>query len=203
MMSAPDLMSLALSIAFISLAVAQLMCMIRLVLGPSTGDRILALDTMVINALGLVILLGIHQGVRIYFEVSLLIAMLGFVSTVSTCAIHSAGGHHRMTFEVIGTYATAIFLLIGSGFALVGVLGLLKFNDSMTRLHAPTKVGTVGIGALLLAVDDLLLRLGRALNARALDHGVSICHGADLGEFYCQSEHSSAHLRNPACAAAG
>ena len=59
------------------------MCMIRLVLGPSTGDRILALDTMVINALGLVILLGIHQGVRIYFEVSLLIAMLGFVSTVA------------------------------------------------------------------------------------------------------------------------
>jgi multicomponent K+:H+ antiporter subunit F len=57
--------------------------MIRLVLGPSTGDRILALDTMVINALGLVILLGIHQGVRIYFEVSLLIAMLGFVSTVA------------------------------------------------------------------------------------------------------------------------
>ncbi|WP_274961387.1 cation:proton antiporter, partial [Lentibacter algarum] len=56
-----------------------------------------------------------------------------------------------MTFEVIGTYATAIFLLIGSGFALVGVLGLLKFNDSMTRLHAPTKVGTVRIGALLLA----------------------------------------------------
>ena len=56
-----------------------------------------------------------------------------------------------MTFEVIGTYATAVFLLIGSGFALVAVLGLLKFNDSMTRLHAPTKVGTVGIGALLLA----------------------------------------------------
>ena len=83
MLSAPDLMSLALGIAFISLAVAQLMCMIRLVLGPSTGDRILALDTMVINALGLVILLGIHQGVRIYFEVSLLIAMLGFVSTVA------------------------------------------------------------------------------------------------------------------------
>jgi len=56
-----------------------------------------------------------------------------------------------MSLEIIGTYATALFLLIGSGFALVGVLGLLKFNDSMTRLHAPTKVGTVGIGALLLA----------------------------------------------------
>ena len=38
---------------------------------------------MVINALGLVIVLGIHQGVQIYFEVALLIAMLGFVSTVA------------------------------------------------------------------------------------------------------------------------
>ena len=56
-----------------------------------------------------------------------------------------------MSIEIIGTYAVAIFLLIGSGFVAVGVLGLLKFYDPMTRLHAPTKVGTVGIGALLLA----------------------------------------------------
>ncbi|WP_299282984.1 Na+/H+ antiporter subunit G [uncultured Tateyamaria sp.] len=53
--------------------------------------------------------------------------------------------------EVVLTYAVAVFLLIGSGFAIVGVIGLLKFNDSMTRLHAPTKVGTVGIGSLLMA----------------------------------------------------
>jgi len=56
-----------------------------------------------------------------------------------------------MTVEIIGTYIVALFLLIGSGFVAVGVIGLLKFNDSMTRLHAPTKVGTVGIGALLMA----------------------------------------------------
>ena len=56
-----------------------------------------------------------------------------------------------MTWDIIATFAVAALLLIGSFFALVTVLGLLKFNDSMTRLHAPTKVGTVGIGALLLA----------------------------------------------------
>ena len=56
-----------------------------------------------------------------------------------------------MNIEVIGTYAVAIRLLIGAAFALIGTIGLLKFNDSMTRLHAPTKVGTIGIGALLLA----------------------------------------------------
>ncbi|MEN8952873.1 monovalent cation/H(+) antiporter subunit G [Planktotalea arctica] len=56
-----------------------------------------------------------------------------------------------MSAEIIGTYATAAFLLIGAFFVAVGVIGLLKFKDPMTRLHAPTKVGTVGIGMLLLA----------------------------------------------------
>ena len=56
-----------------------------------------------------------------------------------------------MTPEDIGAIATALCLLVGAGFTLVGAVGLLKFNDSMTRLHAPTKVGTVGVGALLLA----------------------------------------------------
>lgn len=56
-----------------------------------------------------------------------------------------------MTFQIAGTYAVGILLLIGAGFALVGSIGLLKFNDSMTRLHAPTKVGTMGVGALLVA----------------------------------------------------
>lgn len=56
-----------------------------------------------------------------------------------------------MTIEDFGTYAVAIFLLIGALFTLVGAIGLVRFNDAMTRLHAPTKVGTMGIGALLLA----------------------------------------------------
>ncbi|MEL6570946.1 MAG: K+/H+ antiporter subunit F [Pseudomonadota bacterium] len=76
-------MNIALVIAFVALAFGQILAMVRLVKGPSTGDRILALDTMVINAIGLIVLLGIAQGIRIYFEASLIIAMLGFVSTVA------------------------------------------------------------------------------------------------------------------------
>lgn len=83
MTAATDIMNIAMVIAFVTLALGQILSMVRLVLGPTNGDRILALDTMVINALGIVILLGIFQGVQIYFEVSLLIAMLGFVSTVA------------------------------------------------------------------------------------------------------------------------
>ncbi len=83
MILATQFLNIALAITFVALALGQVMSMVRLVLGPTSGDRILALDTMVINALGLVIVLGIHQGVQIYFEVALLIAMLGFVSTVA------------------------------------------------------------------------------------------------------------------------
>lgn len=78
-----QLLDMAVIITFLALVAGQILSMIRLVIGPTAGDRILALDTMVINALGLVVLLGIFQGVQIYFEVSLLIAMLGFVSTVA------------------------------------------------------------------------------------------------------------------------
>jgi multicomponent K+:H+ antiporter subunit G len=56
-----------------------------------------------------------------------------------------------MTYEIVALYAVSFCLIVGAVFTLIGAIGLLKFNDSMTRLHAPTKVGTVGIGALLLA----------------------------------------------------
>ena len=83
MSMAIDVMHIALWIAFGAVAIAQIMAMIRLMIGPGTGDRILALDTMVVNAIGLIVLLGMAQGTRIYFEVTLIIAMLGFVSTVA------------------------------------------------------------------------------------------------------------------------
>ena len=70
-------------VTFVTLGLSQILSMVRLVIGPTPGDRILAVDTMVINGLGIVIALGIYQGGQIYFEVSLLIAMLGFVSTVA------------------------------------------------------------------------------------------------------------------------
>ncbi len=56
-----------------------------------------------------------------------------------------------MTLQIIGMYATALALIIGAIFVSVGAIGLIKFDDSLTRMHAPTKVGTVGVGALLLA----------------------------------------------------
>lgn len=63
-------------------AVALLLAAWRLLRGPSTADRILALDTLYINALALLVVMGIWQDDRVFFEVALLIGLLGFIGTV-------------------------------------------------------------------------------------------------------------------------
>ncbi|MWD28926.1 K+/H+ antiporter subunit F [Aquicoccus sp. SCR17] len=75
----------AIAFGFVCVALAQIMSMIRLIIGPGVGDRVLALDTMSVNAVALIVLLGIAGGTQIYFEAALIIAMLGFVSTVAYC----------------------------------------------------------------------------------------------------------------------
>jgi multicomponent K+:H+ antiporter subunit F len=60
-----------------------LMSFWRLLIGPSSPDRILALDTLYVNTVALLVLLGIHLSSNLYFEAALLIAMIGFVGTVA------------------------------------------------------------------------------------------------------------------------
>ncbi|MBA4501019.1 K+/H+ antiporter subunit F [Marinobacterium marinum] len=67
------------------LCVALILNLWRLLHGPDLSDRILALDTMYINSIALILLYGMHMGTNLYFEAALLIAMLGFVSTVALC----------------------------------------------------------------------------------------------------------------------
>ncbi len=72
-------------IGFLAISVSALLNLYRLAVGPDVLDRTLALDTLVINAIGLVVLVGIWFGTTVYFEVALLFAMVGFLSTVAFC----------------------------------------------------------------------------------------------------------------------
>jgi multicomponent K+:H+ antiporter subunit F len=54
----------------------------RLFRGPTVADRVLALDTLYINALALLVTWGVWRDSTLYFEVALLIGLLGFASTV-------------------------------------------------------------------------------------------------------------------------
>jgi len=70
-------------IAFFLVSVALILSFIRLVMGPDLPDRILALDTLYINSIALLILLGINLNSTLYFEAALLIAVMGFISTLA------------------------------------------------------------------------------------------------------------------------
>ena len=81
------ILDLAVTAALGIVAVAMLMCLYRLLTGPTVPDRILALDTLYVNTIAALILFGMQLRSVVYFEAALVIAMLGFVATVVLTAI--------------------------------------------------------------------------------------------------------------------
>lgn len=79
------MIDLALAYGFACLSLALALNLWRLLVGPSRADRILAVDTMTINAIALIVLFCVYQGRAAYFEAALLLAMVGFVATVAYC----------------------------------------------------------------------------------------------------------------------
>jgi len=77
------MLEVAIQIGLAMLGVAIVLCGWRLARGPSIPDRVLALDTLFINAIAVLVLYGIGVDTPIYFEAALLIAMFGFVGTVA------------------------------------------------------------------------------------------------------------------------
>jgi multicomponent K+:H+ antiporter subunit F len=90
-MNAALLFGWALDFAFAAAALSLLLCAWRLLRGPVATDRVLALDTMYVNVVALVILLGLRYGSELFFEAALLIALMGFVSTVALSRYLSRG----------------------------------------------------------------------------------------------------------------
>ena len=79
------MLDLVIVIALGLVAAAVAMSFWRLLYGPSLPDRVLALDTLYVNAIALLMLLGIHLGSALFFEAALLIALMGFIGTVALC----------------------------------------------------------------------------------------------------------------------
>jgi multicomponent K+:H+ antiporter subunit F len=73
----------AADIALAMLALAMLLCMVRLLRGPSMADRILALDTLYINSLAGLMVAGVRLEDPTFFDAAVVIGMLGFVGTVA------------------------------------------------------------------------------------------------------------------------
>ncbi|MBX3202173.1 MAG: K+/H+ antiporter subunit F [Labilithrix sp.] len=79
------MIDVAVRCAIVLVSAALVLNFVRLVRGPSAADRVLALDTLYVNSIALVVLLGIASASTLYFEAALVIALMGFVSTVALC----------------------------------------------------------------------------------------------------------------------
>jgi multicomponent K+:H+ antiporter subunit F len=85
------MIALALDFAFACIGLALVLCTWRLIKGPEAADRVLALDTLYVNVVALVILLGMRLQTELFFEAALLIALLGFAGTVALSRYLSRG----------------------------------------------------------------------------------------------------------------
>lgn len=85
------MLAISISIAFAVMALALLLNVWRLLRGPDVTDRIVALDTLYVNTIALIVLLGIFLDTLVYFEAALLIAMMGFIGTVTLCKYLTRG----------------------------------------------------------------------------------------------------------------
>ncbi|HVL35801.1 MAG TPA: K+/H+ antiporter subunit F [Burkholderiales bacterium] len=81
----------AINVAFVSIGIAVLLALWRLLRGPDVPDRVLALDTLYINAVAFIVLLGVRTASVAYFEAALLIALFGFVATVALARFVTRG----------------------------------------------------------------------------------------------------------------
>lgn len=77
------LLELAIGYALVCVLAAMAFCAVRLLIGPSAHDRVLALDTLWMCGMLLALVLGIRFGTQVYFEAAILIALVGFVSTIA------------------------------------------------------------------------------------------------------------------------
>jgi multicomponent K+:H+ antiporter subunit F len=65
------------------ICLSMLIVLVRALRGPTLPDRILALDTLYVNTIALIILMGISDRDQVHFEAAILIALIGFVGTVA------------------------------------------------------------------------------------------------------------------------
>jgi multisubunit Na+/H+ antiporter MnhF subunit len=85
------MIDLVTSLAILVLVVCIIMAAYRVIAGPSQPDRVIGLDTIATNTVGLILVLGIKSGSHAYVDAALVIALLAFLGTVAL-AKYLAGG---------------------------------------------------------------------------------------------------------------
>ncbi len=77
------MLDLARQFTLVTLGVALLIAVARLVQGPTLPDRIVAMDLIGVLAVGMIVVLAASTGVQATLDAAIVIALVGFVGTVA------------------------------------------------------------------------------------------------------------------------
>lgn len=82
-MTATAMLSIVTMVALIMLGLAMLISVVRVVIGPTLADRVLALDLLTVVAMGFVGAIAIRTGLTLYLDIAISLALLGFLATIA------------------------------------------------------------------------------------------------------------------------
>ncbi|MGQ7793808.1 monovalent cation/H+ antiporter complex subunit F [Faunimonas sp. B44] len=88
-MTAADFLDLCVDFALVLIAISYALLVVRLVIGPSLADRILALDLVTTLGVGFIGVIGVKTGFYLYVDVAIAVGLVGFLATVALARFYS------------------------------------------------------------------------------------------------------------------
>ena len=133
---------------------ALLVCLVRLIKGPTTADRVVSFDASSAVVMSIVGVMSVIFNSVSYLDSIMLIAIISFVSSVSISRFIGKDVSSMEIIKDIVSLIAAIFIFLGSIIALISAIGIVKFQDVFLRSHASTKSSTLSV---LLTVVGVLI----------------------------------------------
>lgn len=94
-MSAAEIFDLATMLSLMILALAMLLALFRIVVGPTLADRVLSLDLLTLVAMGFVGAIAVRTGLTLYLDIAIALALLGFLATLALARYIMLRGSRR------------------------------------------------------------------------------------------------------------
>ena len=82
-MSAATVLTLVTSLSMGLLLIAMVLCVLRILRGPTLPDRILGLDTLTTVIIGFIAAYAIRSGLVLYLDIAIALSLVGFLATVA------------------------------------------------------------------------------------------------------------------------
>ena len=140
--------------ALIIFGIALIVCLFRLIKGPTTADRVVSFDATSAVVMSIVGVMSVVLNSVSFLDSIMLIAIIIFVSSVSISRfIGEVVSLMQITKEIV-SLISAILIFLGSVIALISAIGIVKFQDVFLRSHASTKSSTLSV---LLTIIGVLI----------------------------------------------